>query len=151
MAKRCRMCLHCDKWILWDAYILYQDFILKMHLFHFWDARILCQNFILEMHSALSALSAHSVRWHPTSSHKQVWCYMRSDLLVYLQTPNSLQIRPLRLFKQVIWADIWQLPQQRNTGTKQMKSQILSSILGERDWPLPRGAYVFYIELWIGF
>ena len=115
MAKRCRLCLLCDKWILWDAYILYQDFILEMHLFHFWGARILCQNFIFELHSALSALSAHSVRWHPTSSHKQVWCYMRSDLLVYVQTPNSLRIRPLRLFKQVIWGDIWQLPQKRNT------------------------------------
>ena len=50
MAKRCRMCLHGDKWILGDAHILYQDFVLEMHFFYFWDTRILYQNFILEMH-----------------------------------------------------------------------------------------------------
>ena len=50
MAKRCRICLHGDKWILGDAHILYQDFVLEMHFFYFWDTRILYQNFILEMH-----------------------------------------------------------------------------------------------------
>ena len=38
---------------------------------------------------------------------------MRSDNLqrAYVQHPNSFQIQPLRRFKQVMWGDIWQLPQ----------------------------------------
>ena len=40
---------------------------------------------------------------------------MRSDNLqrAYVQHPNSFQIQPLRRFKQVMWGDIWQLPQLR--------------------------------------
>ena len=47
----------------------------------------------------------------------QVGGYMRSDnlRLACEQPSTSLQKRPLRLFQQVIWGDIWQLPLERNT------------------------------------
>ena len=53
--------------------------------------------------------NAHLVRLPPTSLHKEVGGYMRSDTLrlACAQPPTSLQIRPLGLFKQVIWGDIW--------------------------------------------
>ena len=52
-----------------------------------------------------------------TSLNKQVGGDMRSDnlRLACVQPSTSLQKRPLRLFKQVIWGDIWQLPLERNT------------------------------------
>ena len=34
--------------------------------------------------------------------------------LACVQSPTSLQIQPLRLFKQVIWGDFLQLPLERN-------------------------------------
>ena len=42
--------------------------------------------------------------------------YLKSDSLqlACVQPPTSLQVRTLRLFKQVIWGDIWQLPLERN-------------------------------------
>ena len=38
------------------------------------------------------------------------WILMCNLRLAFIQLPSSLQMRPLRLFKQVIWGDIWQLP-----------------------------------------
>ena len=73
MAERCRMCLHCDKWILWDAYILYIKIL-------FW--RCIC--FIFEIH----AFCAKILLWRCTL-HWAHWAHIQSDDIQLAHTSKS--------------------------------------------------------------